>query len=118
MRISDWSSDVCSSDLGQPHAVPAVALHRLALPGDQRAADAVQGVAVAADEAVRVGVDAQRLAAADRSAVGIADRSEEPTSELQSLLRISYAVFCLKTKTLNNTPPTLTNLNTIINKQL
>src|SRR3546814_13434196 len=59
--------------LFRSHAVPAVALHRLALTGDQRAADAVQGVAVAADEAVRVGVDAQRLAAADRSAVGIAD---------------------------------------------
>src|SRR3546814_8028067 len=29
-------------------------------------------------------------------------RSEEPTSELQSLMRISYAVFCLKKKTLNN----------------
>src|SRR3546814_4200251 len=33
------------------------------------------------------------------------DRSEEHTSELQSLMRISYAVFCLKKKT-NNSPPT------------
>src|SRR3546814_7852088 len=32
----------------------------------------------------------------------IQDRSEEHTSELQSLMRISYAVFCLKTKTTNN----------------
>src|SRR3546814_7882431 len=37
----------------------------------------------------------------DRAAIGIADdRSEEHTSELQSLMRISYSVFCLKKKTL------------------
>src|SRR3546814_8598815 len=33
-----------------------------------------------------------------------ASRSEEHTSELQSLMRISYAVFCLKKKKLNHTP--------------
>src|SRR3546814_6577559 len=38
-----------------------------------------------------------------RRAGGCAARSEEHTSELQSLMRISYAVFCLKTKKLNNT---------------
>src|SRR3546814_10741683 len=38
-------------------------------------------------------------------AVGAAARSEEHTSELQSLMRISYAVFCLKKKTKNHTQP-------------
>src|SRR3546814_3311739 len=52
------------------------------------------------------GVPARRLrhdgtAVAIRSRRGVAGRSEEPTSELQSLMRISYAVFCLKKKTNN-----------------
>src|SRR3546814_1293981 len=40
------------------------------------------------------------------------DRSEEHTSELQSLMRISYAVFCLKKKTLNKTVTTQSIKNT------
>src|SRR3546814_4228838 len=47
------------------------------------------GTAIAA---VLAGVVVQRLAR------GVVDRSEEHTSELQSLMRISYAVFCLKKK--------------------
>src|SRR5690606_2816734 len=54
-------------------AVPAVALHRLALPGDQRAADAVLGAALAANEAMRVRVHAQRFATAHGRTVGIGD---------------------------------------------
>src|SRR3546814_4798633 len=46
------------------------------------------------------------VAAAARRGVGIAERSEEHTSELQSLMRISYAVFCLKKKTTE-----ITNIN-------
>src|SRR3546814_3161199 len=48
------------------------------------------------------------------SALGIAGRSEEHTSELQSLMRISYAVFCLKKKKKQNTTTTttITNHNT------
>src|SRR3546814_3464968 len=38
------------------------------------------------------------------AAIAVAFRSEEHTSELQSLMRISYAVFCLKNKTLSDTP--------------
>src|SRR3546814_9409067 len=51
--------------------------------------------------AVAVGLDAPRAVAFPRLlAGGLAQvRSEEPTSELQSLMRISYAVFCLKKKT-------------------
>src|SRR3546814_1421484 len=68
MRISDWSSDVCSSDLG---------LLSFVLP----ASAAAQGAPIIV------------------TGTGLPDtRSEEHTSELQSLMRISYAVFCLKKK--------------------
>src|SRR3546814_7010392 len=90
MRISDWSSDVCSSDLrvpGQheprdPHA--AERHHRLHAVG---AAGQPDGQA---SRPAHPGGEFQPAAAADRS--------EEHTSELQSLMRISYAVFCLKKK--------------------
>src|SRR3546814_5479473 len=49
------------------------------------------------------GVERQGQAAVGRGGRGVLARSEEHTSELQSLMRISYAVFCLKTKTTNNT---------------
>src|SRR3546814_3478100 len=42
--------------------------------------------------------DQQDMAANQKQIIGIAARSEEHTSELQSLMRISYAVFCLKKK--------------------
>src|SRR3546814_3103276 len=86
MRISDWSADGCSSDLlaagtgiGDEHSddhLPAglKPLHRI---GDMAAA---------------------ALFGAREDAVAHAERSEEHTSELQSLMRISYAVFCLKKK--------------------
>src|SRR3546814_7870289 len=44
-----------------------------------------------------------------------ADRSEEHTSELQSLMRISYAVFCLKKKKQNNNTTTHNNIQTTTN---
>src|SRR3546814_10580263 len=111
MRISDWSSDVCSSDLaGRPRqgrAAAAVRLRRLREPAGRRGR--VQQPAPR--RAVR-DADDDRLGdpALLRGAVGgaghaaragaVADaRSEEHTSELQSLMRISYAVFCLKKKT-------------------
>src|SRR3546814_8687208 len=53
-----------------------------------------------------VGTPAQSCGFPDRGAArtgNVAHRSEEHTSELQSLMRISYAVFCLKKKTTNNT---------------
>src|SRR3546814_1063815 len=107
MRISDWSSDVCSSDLRRDavHEPLAEERHGVAVPtGD---GDAVLGdVQVAAAdrapdhrhhgprlEVVAVAVVRQRGLAVDD-----ARRSEEHTSELQSLMRISYAVFCLKKK--------------------
>src|SRR3546814_4704588 len=88
MRISDWSSDVCSSDLHAEHVVGhqhlAVALRR-STDADRRAVDLVRDF------------DRDRFEHAfddDRKGA----RSEEHTSELQSLMRISYAVFCLKKK--------------------
>src|SRR3546814_9687350 len=107
MRISDWSSDVCSSDLhvhwqlrtadsgsrrgrrrtqaqrqcralGQPQLRgPYPSANADELPG---LADAGRGLRTGRDDACQLA------------------RSEEHTSELQSLMRISYAVFCLKKK--------------------
>src|SRR3546814_1369815 len=117
MRISDWSSDVCSSDLQQVAvlALDIVAkglVHRLGLQlqvggpaqqaeqalaqvdqaqarGLQRFLDQGDALAVGAAQVVLGGVGLHHRQVA---------RSEEHTSELQSLMRISYAVFCLKKK--------------------
>src|SRR3546814_10657721 len=99
MRISDWSSDVCSSDLlGAFVYLPAVRHQR-----DVRAFAADLG------DAQRNPVVLERHVALDATQqldrfqmdhwIVIENRSEEHTSELQSLMRISYAVFCLKKKT-------------------
>src|SRR3546814_2117928 len=111
MRISDWSSDVCSSDL-----LALVDQHRERGGGHRLAGRSgledrlcVDGRALA--ELAHAPAARQRRLAIlddrDRHA-GRADflaqrRSEEHTSELQSLMRISYAVFCLKKKTKHNT---------------
>src|SRR3546814_5599500 len=138
MRISDWSSDVCSSDLPKVMRVqmPAegsaaakaqtllgenvtvvsgfhsVAAHKLATDedigcdvlvfGDDKDARAI--VVKLADQAGLRGIHGGALvnsAAAEALTsvlIFINKRSEEHTSELQSLMRISYAVFCLKKK--------------------
>src|SRR3546814_4243279 len=107
MRISDWSSDVCSSDLKAPIC------HGDVKPQQQREGDAA--VKNAWDDEVHgkeaFGGIARRsshdvlfcaLGFEDERADRIddhfeqGDRSGEHTSELQSLMRISYAVFCLK----------------------
>src|SRR3546814_10150910 len=118
MRISDWSSDVCSSDLhAREHPqrrctdrVVAVAGPRMLGSGaaDQHvAAVAVPGQQrqqVAGGEQVRQQVFVQAPA---QELLRLVDqppalRSEEHTSELQSLMRSSYAVFCLKNKNPTN----------------
>src|SRR3546814_3870705 len=95
MRISDWSSDVCSSDLR----------HRIARRVDDRL-DRVRLVVAETQSQLRVEI-AQGQPAIERAAHREGDeqpfgargiRSEEHTSELQSLMRTSYAVFCLKKK--------------------
>src|SRR3546814_9785531 len=113
MRISDWSSDVCSSDLVEVVArndrldvgryrrelvvgkVEKVALHRRRRAHLARHRRLDRRLAHVVDEDVR--------------------RSEEHTSELQSLMRISYAVFCLKKKK-NHVTRTKHNLQSQKNK--
>src|SRR3546814_4488496 len=101
MRISDWSSDVCSSDLVSPAPRPndvfplglkdQVAIVTGATSGLGRACAVAFGRAQAA-------VIVNHLPGDDGTAAEVVRRSEEHTSELQSLMRISYAVFCLKKK--------------------
>src|SRR3546814_10724169 len=111
MRISDGSSDVCSSDLGAVcFAHPPAHPHGLA-PGPLDAGiDHRHGLVGAvgghrADlEALAAVLRQQRQEALHHGVLehreeGFLVRSEEHTSELQSLMRISYAVFCLKKKT-------------------
>src|SRR3546814_10116003 len=109
MRISDWSSDVCSSDISfhprpftegikasdqqctRPEARQAV--HRWSL-------DAKNDVGVLQ----HIGPATHRRPCCGIIRIRNRSRSEEHTSELQSLMRISYAVFCLKkTTTQKNT---------------
>src|SRR3546814_7501156 len=117
MRISDWSSDVCSSDLPQcqystKRQGPAPVARRqpdidytvqaLARTAGSRFDQKRDRSALADDRtAVRVerGCSGHGIDGCFRN-VGLAGRLEEHTSELQSLLRISFAVFCLKQKTL------------------
>src|SRR3546814_8463767 len=121
MRISDWSSDVCSSDLedasarlgvGRRQFYNLLASYRERLKGasahghrngarrriDERKETVIAQAIEVAGEAARMR-DVQALAAQ-------LSRSEEHTSELQSLMRISYAVFCLKKKTQNKSTKT------------
>src|SRR3546814_4580533 len=116
MRISDWSSDVCSSDLPAP--ITAKARHRGRGRSQVRAgplggAHRWSGVGrscharSAGDRNGQRRADPQHPLAAQRAGDAVQKelrevegvRSEEHTSELQSLMRISYAVFCLKKKT-------------------
>src|SRR3546814_9222765 len=109
MRISDWSSDVCSSDLftyipvgfeGRS-AVGNTALGSalLANAGQQNTEPgpgATEGLVFGDRFPLSIGNERQNLSLSTRG--DITDRSEEHTSELQSLMRISYAVFFLKKK--------------------
>src|SRR3546814_8729510 len=129
MRISDWSSDVCSSDLQE--------LARLQQPAARAQGYALEQISAHLDKAVQTVVGQKKVSLLlrpeaaffaqptvditpaittelDRVVPSVSisppanwqpgqqqqqQRSEEHTSELQSLMRISYAVFCLKNKT-------------------
>src|SRR3546814_4530139 len=121
MRISDWSSDVCSSDLPAQYRNGQRAMSTLAeleqrhglreivgwpikplglycavlrpAPGTDR--DALLK-ALSRDDRVRIAEPLHEYALYARQSEGM--RSEEHTSELQSLMRTSYAVLCLKKK--------------------
>src|SRR3546814_9200136 len=94
MRISDWSSDVCSSDLIDLLAPEQVAELASELDTDDAVA-IIEDMEEDEQQAVL-----QAMEPEDRAAIedALSFRSEEHTSELQSLMRISYAVFCLKKK--------------------
>src|SRR3546814_7158781 len=115
MRISDWSSDVCSSDLLEDTCrrleVPCIAVLDPVLsalgahlgikshgrPGRQHELDAAYFRRIEAMDFTLANDDGQLvhdLEEADIVVVGVSRRSEEHTSELQSLMRISYAAFC------------------------
>src|SRR3546814_2844518 len=110
MRISDWSSDVCSSDLRRRrgrrrrrdlelrHVVGAdLAQMTQVAPGWNRFAGVSRPVAAAVLAVLALLMAWGAAGGVGRNHVAVA-RSEEHTSELQSLMRISYAVFCLKKK--------------------
>src|SRR3546814_7400952 len=111
MRNSDWSSYVCSSDL----RLGGGRIGGHARGGGERVADRDRGAeqfVIAARRDMRL--RAQRIEPGEQIDIGAGERaiverlerdarsgeprSEEHTSELQSLMRISYAVFCLKQK--------------------
>src|SRR3546814_3324421 len=109
MRISDWSSDVCSSDLsvGGLLFIPVRALRAAEYLHSLRQLSLWLGCTRAWPDdgrhrrlqhhrAGRAGATDSRTAW--RAPHAVDRRSEEHTSELQSLMRISYAVFCLKKK--------------------
>src|SRR3546814_4437414 len=108
MRISDWSSDVRSSDLRDRGTLapgyfadvvlfdPATVQDHATFETPDRYATGVRDLFVNGVQVLKDG-----------------ERSEEHTSELQSLMRISYAVFCLKKKT--HTESKYTN---VLNKEL
>src|SRR3546814_6050903 len=120
MRISDWSSDVCSSDLtqigrqvgGDPvdcvlgfyERVGEILLQQ-ELDRDRHAAVGDRGSQMLdpGDARQRI-LDAPRDLGFKLSRCGPRERSEEHTSELQSLMRTPYAVFCVKKKKQTNAP--------------
>src|SRR3546814_4022576 len=125
MRISDWSSDVCSSDLNssdcsvdvlasrtarQPAAVqnsriePPAATRRQPRPRG-RLRRRRGGDTLSTTDGPVTSTDTLTIARFSRPTTRLPTgrRSEEHTSELQSLLRTSYAVFCLKKKNTHNT---------------
>src|SRR3546814_1599234 len=126
MRISDWSSNVCSSDLRQARsrrarqqrigADPILGLSAVAIeqhravdelrarrPAHRRFFEPRRGIGALAvleqrEAVILLGLIMALLGGLAIPFLGLGriGRSEEHTSELQSLMRISYAVFCLK----------------------
>src|SRR3546814_2150425 len=116
MRISDWSSDVCSSDLLLHGTIavdcPVRLLHgqrdevvpwryAITLAQQLRSADVQTLLIKDGDHRLSRDQDIARLIEAVAT-LPESIRSEEHTSELQSLMRISYAVFCLKKNNKSN----------------
>src|SRR3546814_9611835 len=115
MRISDWSSDVCSSDLHEPPELGEkhrkadegggeerhlhVGEEHLGERGEDQAPLMLGDAVLQHHVGQRLGqIREDRLREVEADAENHKQRSEEHTSELQSLMRISTAVFCLKKK--------------------
>src|SRR3546814_2356001 len=101
MRISDWSSDVCSSDLADVVGAYRTIRKELAAYGgglETKAEVVGLNKADALDKDSRREKQAALEQASGAKVICLSGRSEEHTSELQSLMRISYAVFCLQKK--------------------
>src|SRR3546814_4990939 len=107
MRISDWSSDVCSSDLGRMLLSEVLPRHPNVPFSLLNKVLTKKEITELIDIVYRHCGQKDTVIFCDRiMALGFGyackagiSRSEEHTSELQSLMRISYAVFCLKKKT-------------------
>src|SRR3546814_6909883 len=97
MRISDWSSDVCSSDLFERIANGHLALNRIEVKMQSPGHAIVHHKGLSIRPVAQGLQDLRYVGTRLRSqAQDVSKRSEEHTSELQSLMRNSYAVFCLK----------------------
>src|SRR3546814_3848937 len=104
VRISDWGSDVCSSelkenvsDLVRTFVIDAQAIDR------QRASSQILHFRQLEETVKKIGEEIAELQGCEDAYKLQQDRSEEHTSELQSLMRNSYAVSCLKKKQTNST---------------
>src|SRR3546814_9819253 len=99
MRISDWSSDVCSSDLGVDYFTihAGVLLRYIPWTANRMTGIVSRGGSILAKWCLAHHKE-NFLYTHFEEICEIMKRSEEHTSELQSLMRISYAVFCLKKK--------------------
>src|SRR3546814_2177235 len=129
MRISDWSSDVCSSDLGQARFCRAISRRRKAVAAPPCVQHASARSCTWAFP-VRIVIASWTWTCASCctrrclpwwSRFGVCYliwRSEEHTSELQSLMRISYAVFCLKKKKTQKIIQAILRYSTIENESL
>src|SRR3546814_6519739 len=101
MRISDWSSDVCSSDLiASSTAVLPPPITATFFPRKKKPSQVAQAETPAPRSFCSLSSPSQRADAPVAITSVSPTRSEEHTSELQSLMRLSYAVFCLKKKRL------------------
>src|SRR3546814_2810754 len=98
MRISDWSSDVCSSDLSSTLSTKAFCGGFKYRPITSAALAANSGSVLTHHDRWRCNWMPSLRSARHTASSDTSRRSEEHTSELQSLMRISYAVFCLKKK--------------------
>src|SRR3546814_5986732 len=114
MRISDWSSDVCSSDLVTITGTVDRGIKETGVNG--ATGYLATNMTLRADYELLRNLIISAGGELEKRDFNNIDRSEEHTSELQSLMRNSYAVFCLKQKNTQNTSNTKDKNHTMITK--